>query len=106
LSARRRPLGCASSNLAKTYEDLATLKKGVTELQLQLLKKQQTEETKKDEREVEKYKLEKQALLAQTEKNKEEALYWRQRREHDLIKFEIEKETMIVTLQIKQELNE
>jgi hypothetical protein len=50
--------------------------------------------------------LEKQALLAQTEKNKEEALYWRQRREHDLIKFEIEKETMIVTLQIKQELNE
>jgi hypothetical protein len=36
--------------------------------------------------------LEKQALLAQTEKNKEEALYWRQRREHDLIKFEIEKE--------------
>jgi hypothetical protein len=89
LSARRRPLGCASSNLAKTYE------------------KQQTEETKKDEREVEKYKLEKQALLAQTEKNKEEALYWRQRREHDLIKFEIEKETMIVTLQLKQkELNE
>jgi hypothetical protein len=51
--------------------------------------------------------LEKQALLAQTEKNKGEALYWRQRREHDLIKFEIGKETMIVTLQLKQkDLNE
>jgi hypothetical protein len=49
----------------------------------------------------------KKALLAQTEKNKEEALYWRQRREHDLIKFEIETETMVVTLQLKQkELNE
>jgi hypothetical protein len=55
--------------LAKTYADLATLKREVTELQLQLLQKQQTEETKKDEREMEKYKLEKQALLAQTEKN-------------------------------------
>jgi hypothetical protein len=85
LSARRRPLGCASLNLAKTYADLATLKREVTELQLQLLRKQQTEETKKDEREMEKYKLEKQALLAQTEKNNKEALYWRQRREHDLI---------------------
>jgi hypothetical protein len=47
----------------------------------------------------------KKTLLAQTEKNK--ALFWRQRREHDLIKFEIEKETMVVTLQLKQkELNE
>jgi hypothetical protein len=68
LSARRRPLGCASSNLAKTYEDLATLKKEVTELQLQLLKKQQTEETKKDEREVEKYKLEKTSVAGTNRK--------------------------------------
>jgi hypothetical protein len=47
--------------LAKVYEDLATLTTGMTQLQLQLLHRQQIEEIKTDEIETEKYTLEKQA---------------------------------------------